>query len=212
MQSNESKSINTISRLREYSIENTHTDNKSHSPTYKPPLISSQLNLSPEIDQKNKIIFDFEDNSESENPPPNPKCLTEFSEFSQHGQALTFRSFISLADSLDSTNTKNLIVFDPKYKIELYYPDGSLKYKGEVVDRNIPHGYGTLYNRKNGHKIYKGDLYLGYREGFGCSFYSYKDTNVIAYQGDWTHNEKSGKGTEFYISGKLSYEGNWKDG
>lgn len=45
------------------------------------------------------------------------------------------------------------------------------------------------------------------RQGFGKFYYA--DGGV--YEGEWYQNRMYGKGTLYYVSGKIAYEGNWVD-
>ena len=114
---------------------------------------------------------------------------------------------------------------------EIYYPDGSLQYKGDMTtDKFRPDGQGVEYY-SNGGKRYVGSFVDGAFQGHG-EFYDensnllymgqfengmldaegkFYDNGTILYDGEHDQGIYNGKG-KLYIDGKLAYDGDFVNG
>jgi len=99
----------------------------------------------------------------------------------------------------------NIVVCD-EIKTE-YYPNGNLKYKGEVKD-GYYHGKGQMYY-KNGSLYYEGEFLKNDKSGKGKLFY---ESGKLRYEGEFHHDECEGIGKEYYENGNPKYEGKFVDG
>ncbi|XP_067286158.1 radial spoke head 10 homolog B isoform X2 [Pseudorasbora parva] len=83
--------------------------------------------------------------------------------------------------------------------------DGST-YEGEV-HRGVRHGVG-VYKCFKTTTVYRGQWYLGKRQGQGVMYYNRESTSW--YKGDWVNNRREGWGKRCYPSGNV-YEGQWRN-
>ncbi|XP_043108957.1 radial spoke head 10 homolog B isoform X2 [Puntigrus tetrazona] len=83
--------------------------------------------------------------------------------------------------------------------------DGST-YKGEV-HKGVRHGVGVYKCAKTA-TVYRGQWYLGKRQGQGVMHYNQADTSW--YKGEWVNNYREGWGTRCYPSGNV-FEGQWRN-
>ncbi|XP_048025836.1 radial spoke head 10 homolog B isoform X3 [Megalobrama amblycephala] len=83
--------------------------------------------------------------------------------------------------------------------------DGST-YEGEI-HQGIRHGVG-MYKCFKTSTVYRGQWYLGKRQGQGVMYYNQAFTSW--YKGDWVNNRREGWGKRCYPSGNV-YEGQWKN-
>lgn len=83
--------------------------------------------------------------------------------------------------------------------------DGST-YEGEV-HQGIRHGVG-MYKCFKTSTVYRGQWYLGKRQGQGVMYYNRASTSW--YKGDWVNNCREGWGKRCYPSGNV-YEGQWRN-
>ncbi|GIP38418.1 hypothetical protein J31TS4_16980 [Paenibacillus sp. J31TS4] len=90
----------------------------------------------------------------------------------------------------------------------IYYPNGSVLYKGQVDGvTELPNGQGTEYHM-NGTKRYIGSFKDGKYDGSGTFL---TDDQRDSYEGQFTAGEMSGNG-RLYADGVLYYEGGNKNG
>ncbi|XP_026132642.1 radial spoke head 10 homolog B isoform X1 [Carassius auratus] len=83
--------------------------------------------------------------------------------------------------------------------------DGS-SYEGEV-HKGVRHGFG-VYKCAKTSTVYRGQWYLGKRQGQGVMYYNQAATSW--YRGEWVNNCREGWGTRCYPSGNV-YEGQWRN-
>jgi antitoxin component YwqK of YwqJK toxin-antitoxin module len=87
----------------------------------------------------------------------------------------------------------------------LYYENGSIKYKGDLVDGKRQ-GKGTSYF-ENGRTYYIGEWKNDTMEGKGQWYYSF--TDAMFFEGTFVDGKQS-EGTEYYPGGVVRYKGNYK--
>ena len=92
----------------------------------------------------------------------------------------------------------------PNSKRKLYYPNGKIKYIGNIK-RNKLEGRGIFYY-KNGDIAYEGDFVNNKFEGKGILF---NKKGNIGYKGDFVNNKFEGKGILYDDNGNILYEGNF---
>jgi hypothetical protein len=95
-----------------------------------------------------------------------------------------------LPDSKPTPRDTNPVKFMKKIKGQLFYPDSSLRYQGEIYDAQA-NGEGEGYY-KTGNLEYKGGWYLGKWHGEGWLFN--RSSEGLEYQGGWRMGEKNGLG------------------
>ena len=76
-----------------------------------------------------------------------------------------------------------LRAYQKKMAGTLFYSDGALRYRGDLVD-DMCEGYGTEFHPNGG----------------------------IKYRGEWTQNKAHGKGESYCVDGKLTYRGQFQHG
>lgn len=88
---------------------------------------------------------------------------------------------------------------------------GTARYFGEW-DNDEPHGKGKLdfwnYDDSDWHPAYEGDFFHGNRTGKGKREYFIGDT----YEGDWVNGVRHGHGTYKFTAAGIVYDGEWQDG
>jgi hypothetical protein len=94
------------------------------------------------------------------------------------------------AESKPTPKDTNPVKFMQKIKGQLFFPNGSLQYLGEIYDAQA-NGEGESYY-KTGNLEYKGGWYLGKWHGEGWLFN--KSSEGLEYQGGWRMGEKNGLG------------------
>ncbi|KAI2658560.1 hypothetical protein H4Q32_016654 [Labeo rohita] len=82
----------------------------------------------------------------------------------------------------------------------------SSTYEGEV-HKGVRHGVG-IYKCAKTKTVYRGQWYLGKRQGQGIMYYNQAATSW--YKGEWMNNCREGWGKQCYPSGNV-YEGQWKN-
>ncbi|RXN04557.1 radial spoke head 10 -like protein [Labeo rohita] len=82
----------------------------------------------------------------------------------------------------------------------------SSTYEGEV-HKGVRHGVG-IYKCAKTKTVYRGQWYLGKRQGQGIMYYNQAATSW--YKGEWMNNCREGWGKRCYPSGNV-YEGQWKN-
>lgn len=90
---------------------------------------------------------------------------------------------------------------------KLYYPEGNLKYEGEVW-KMLPDGRGVEYY-PNGQVLYEGDFCSGTFDGEGAKYYP---SGELHYEGSFGYNRYEGSGKMFYKDGSVRFEGIFKRG
>ena len=93
-----------------------------------------------------------------------------------------------------------------KRKRKLYYPNGNIKYIGDIK-RNKLEGKGIFYY-KNGNIGYEGDFVNNKFEGKGIL---YNKKGNIGYKGDFVNNKFEGKGMLYDDNGNIIYKGDFVD-
>jgi antitoxin component YwqK of YwqJK toxin-antitoxin module len=81
-------------------------------------------------------------------------------------------------------------------------------YVGEVKEGK-PDGWGCLWKKLKGCKMYEGYWANGLRHGYGKEFYN-KFNPRVRFIGQWAAGVKEGSGTSYHENGKLHYRGYWK--
>ena len=92
---------------------------------------------------------------------------------------------------------------------EVTYPDGSIKYSGELAD-GLYQGKGTLYNQ-DGTVLYTGEFAEGVYQGSGVLNLTSKSGQQIRYEGNFDKGQLSGSGRQ-YVDQVLVYEGDFSNG
>ncbi|WP_350344656.1 hypothetical protein PRVXT_001083 [Proteinivorax tanatarense] len=88
----------------------------------------------------------------------------------------------------------------------IYYSNGSVKYKGSVVN-GVPNGKGKLLTQTGNIKA-EGDFKDGKLNGNGKLY----QRGALRYEGFWKNGSPHRHGKLFYSNGNLKYEGRWKYG
>ena len=102
--------------------------------------------------------------------------------------------------------------------------DGDVEFENEFMGHfknGERDGYGISYhpntwyplpedsNVQYHRKEYEGDWKHNQRHGKGIEYWYYEEK---IYEGDWKDDQRHGNGIEYYENGQKEYEGNWKDG
>ncbi len=91
-------------------------------------------------------------------------------------------------------------------KKQLFRPDGSLLYVGDLSATNKLHGYGVLFDT-NGNILYEGEFINGDMSGKGTLYSEGK----LVYKGQFYNNKFHGSGV-LYQDGKITYQGQFENG
>lgn len=90
-----------------------------------------------------------------------------------------------------------------------------LLYCGQVDSEDLSvaklHGYGTLYEKRQGNKCFEGHFTKGLPEGFGKLYMKNKPIEKLKYCGGFKHGSKNGMGRNYLSSGELSFVGFWRN-
>lgn len=87
---------------------------------------------------------------------------------------------------------------------ELYYPDGKMKYQGELMDGE-PHGHGVGYWNDGETVWFIGSFRKGKPEGMGKFYYP---DGQLRYEGEFDRDlQYCGQGTEYYKNGNIRFTG-----
>uniref|UniRef100_A0A671MUG7 Radial spoke head 10 homolog B n=1 Tax=Sinocyclocheilus anshuiensis TaxID=1608454 RepID=A0A671MUG7_9TELE len=93
------------------------------------------------------------------------------------------------------------------------WPDGST-YEGEV-HKGVRHGVG-MYKCAKTSNVYRGQWYLGKRQGQGVMYYNQAATSCYPsgnlYEGQWKNNVRHGEGTMRWAQLNRQYCGQWVNG
>ena len=77
----------------------------------------------------------------------------------------------------------------------IYYPDGKIKYEGQIKNGKM-HGFGIFYNT-NGGKQYEGQFFEDKRHGQGILYMGAGDR----YEGEFFNGKMNGYGTRYFPNG-----------
>lgn len=99
-----------------------------------------------------------------------------------------------LGGQVIETDRENIIIKDIHGK-KIY--EGKHKY-------GTPNGYGKLFDEED-NIVYEGNFYSGVAQGNGILY----KNGVKDFEGNFSNNNKSGQGKEYYASGLLKFEGSY---
>ncbi|MFJ7666755.1 AAA family ATPase [Lysinibacillus sp. NPDC097195] len=92
---------------------------------------------------------------------------------------------------------------------ELFYPDGTLMYRGGVKKNDFGHdiydGKGTIFDQE-GELLFEGEFVNHMKQGNGIMYLK----GQMIYQGEFIQNKKQGTGI-LYKEGKIYYEGHFRN-
>lgn len=92
---------------------------------------------------------------------------------------------------------------------ELFYPDGTLMYRGGVKKNDFGHdiydGKGTIFDQE-GERLFEGEFVNHMKQGNGIMYLK----GQMIYQGEFIQNKKQGNGI-LYKDGKIYYEGHFRN-
>ncbi|MFL1997498.1 MULTISPECIES: AAA family ATPase [Lysinibacillus] len=92
---------------------------------------------------------------------------------------------------------------------ELFYPDGTIMYRGGVKKNDFGHdiydGKGTLFDQE-GQPLYEGEFVNHMKQGNGIMYLK----GQLIYQGEFIQNKKQGNGI-LYKDGQIHYEGHFRN-
>lgn len=92
---------------------------------------------------------------------------------------------------------------------ELFYPDGTVMYRGGVKKNDFGHdiydGKGTIFDQE-GEMLFEGEFVNHMKQGNGIMYLK----GQIIYQGEFIQNKKQGTGI-LYKDGKIYYEGHFRN-
>lgn len=90
--------------------------------------------------------------------------------------------------------------------VEIFYPDGTVMYRGNIRDGQY-HGQGKVYYN-DATLQYEGQFNEGIWEGFGKE---YNRNGVLVFEGKRVRGKLNGNGKAYYNDGTLQFEGQFRD-
>ena len=174
---------------------------------YEGPIVNGKLTGEGKLYQNSEIIYkgQFEDSR-----PQGKGVVYDYSDTIPKAIPVKIDNYnvsVDTESTPDESITNMPAISNPSTeKKQLFRPDGSLLYVGELSDTNKLHGYGVLFDT-NGNILYEGEFINGDMSGKGILYSEGK----IVYRGQFYNNKFHGSGV-LYQDGKITYQGQFENG
>lgn len=174
---------------------------------YEGPIVNGKLTGEGKLYQNSEIIYkgQFEDSR-----PQGKGVVYDYSDTIPKAIPVKIDNdnvSVDTESTPDESITNMPAISNPSTeKKQLFRPDGSLLYVGELSDTNKLHGYGVLFDT-NGNILYEGEFINGDMSGKGILYSEGK----IVYRGQFYNNKFHGSGV-LYQDGKITYQGQFENG